>query len=139
MEVPGDVHWQLLDFNPSRVRILESLVGKNGWGHLREKIVNSQSTISAGFYFKHKIVSHLPYFVNRGRGAEGQLLIDDQWVVQTRKRVCLFNLLQSSSMSDLYLFQGNSLSRILGSAEPAVSGHTIWLHSVEGFGSKKSR
>jgi hypothetical protein len=45
-------------------------------------------------------VSHLPYFEIRRRRAKGQLLIDDQWVVQTH--VCLFHLLQSSSRSDLF-------------------------------------
>lgn len=81
---------QLLDFNSRRVRILENLAEKkvNGWENPRKKLVNSQSTISAGRYFKHKIVSHLPYFEVRRRGDKGQLLIDDQWVVQTW--VCLF-------------------------------------------------
>jgi hypothetical protein len=82
--VPEKVRWQLLDFNPSRVRILEEKV--TGWKNLR----NSQSTISAKKYFKHNIVSHLPYFEKRGREAKGQLLIDDQWVIQTHVRLFQF-------------------------------------------------
>lgn len=83
-----EVAVQLLDFNPTRVRILEYLAEEvSGWENLRELLVNSQSTISAK-YFKHKIVSRLPYFEIRSRGAKGQLLIDDQWIVQTH--VCLF-------------------------------------------------
>jgi 5-methylcytosine-specific restriction endonuclease McrA len=83
---------QLLDFNPGRVRRLEYLVEKKDteWENLRELLVNSQSTILAGKYFKHDIVSHLPYFEIRRRGAAGQLLIDDQLVVQTLAQVCLF-------------------------------------------------
>ena len=81
---------QLLDFNPGRVHRLEYLAEKKatGWKDLRELLVNSPGLISAGKYFKHDIESHLPYFEIRRRGAKGQLLIDDQWVVQTR--VCLF-------------------------------------------------
>jgi len=81
---------QLLDFNPTRLRRLEYLAEKkvNEWEDRRKQLVNSQSTISARKYFKHNIVSHLPYFEIRRRGAKGRLLIDDQWVVQTR--VCLF-------------------------------------------------
>lgn len=78
----------VLDFNPTRVRKLEYLAEEvPGWENLHELLVNSQSTISAK-YFKHKIVSRLPYFEIKRRGAKGQLLIDDQWVVQTQ--VCLF-------------------------------------------------
>ena len=81
---------QLLDFNPTRVRRLEYLAEKKvtGWQNLRELLVNSQSTISVRKYFKQTIVSHLPYFEIKRRGAKGHLLIDDQWVVQTQ--VCLF-------------------------------------------------
>jgi hypothetical protein len=82
---------QLLDFNPERVRRLEYLAENvTKWKHLHKQLVNSQSTINARKYFKHDIVSHLPYFeIMRGR-AKGQLLIDDQWVVQTQVKVCLF-------------------------------------------------
>jgi hypothetical protein len=82
---------QVLDFNPVRgVRILEHLAEKKDpeWEKLRELLVNSQSTIPAGKYFKHDIVSHLPYFHIRREEAKGELLMDDQWVVQAR--VCLF-------------------------------------------------
>jgi len=80
---------QLLDFNHTRVRRLEYLAG-TGWENLRRLLVNSQSTISARKLFKHDIVSHLPYFEIRRRGAKGQLLIDDQWVVQTKVRISQF-------------------------------------------------
>lgn len=93
---------QLLDFSPGRVRRLEYLVEKKGteWENLRELLVNSQSTIYAGKYFKHDIVSYLPYFEIRRRGATGQLLIDDQLVVQTQ--VCLFQFTTEYSTSDLF-------------------------------------
>lgn len=100
---------QLLDFNPTRVRKLEKLAEEvTGWENLRELLKNSQSTISARKYFKHDIVSHLPYFEIRKRGAKGQLLIDDQWVVQTQY-----------DGSESWIF------------EFADRGHTIWMHSVE--------
>jgi hypothetical protein len=82
---------QVLDFNPVRgVRMLEHLAEKwdPEWEKLRELLVNSQSTIPAGKYFKHDIVSHLPYFDVKREEARGELLMDDQWVVQAR--VCLF-------------------------------------------------
>jgi hypothetical protein len=80
---------RLLDFNPERVRKLEYLAENDTkWKNLHKQLVNSPSTINAGEYFKHDIVSHLPYFETRRGGAKGQLLIDDQWVVQTQ--VCLF-------------------------------------------------
>jgi len=108
---------QLLDFNLERVRRLEYLAEKvTGWENLPELLVNSQSTISAGKYFKHDIVSHLPCFEIRGRGTKGHLLIDDQWVVQTRYE-------RSDSESLIFEF--------------AFRGHTIWIQSVEECGSKK--
>ena len=83
---------QLLDFNPGRVRKLESRVEEkgSGWENVREVLVNYQSAISAGNCFKLDIVSHLSYFEIRKRGAKGQLLIDDQWVVQIRVRLFQF-------------------------------------------------
>lgn len=42
--------------------------------------------------FKHGIISKLPYdMIERSRGAKGQLLIDDQWIVQTQ--VCLLQFI----------------------------------------------
>jgi hypothetical protein len=86
----GGEEVQLFDFNPTRVRRLESLAEEKvtGWQNLRELLVNSQSTISARKYFKYNIVSRLPYFEIKRRGAKGHLLIDDHWVIQTQ--VCLF-------------------------------------------------
>lgn len=135
---------QLLDFNLSRIRKIKNGVEKNPTG-LEEQfsVVDSQSTISARKYFRHDIVSHLPYFERRRSGAEGRLLIDDQWVVQIRQ-VCLFQLLQSSSMSDLYLniFQNDSWRSMVSDQETYASdphGHTIWLHSVSKDKSEKAR
>lgn len=82
---------QLLDFNPERVRRLKYLAENvTKWEHLHKQLVDSQSTINARKYFKHDIVSRLPYFEIMRGGAKGQLLIDEQWVVQTQVTVCLF-------------------------------------------------
>lgn len=83
----ADEEVQLLDFNPGRVHDLGNWAKRKGRESLRKHLVESESTISAGKYFKHDIVSRLPYFEVRRR-AKGQLLIDDQWAVQTH--VCLF-------------------------------------------------
>lgn len=106
---------KLLDFNPERVSLFaEHLASEE---KVTGRVVNSPSTISARKSFKENIVSHLPYFEVVGEGAEGTVLIDDQWVVQVK--VCLFSfLLRSSSMSDLFfkrILSSNGTSRSMTS------------------------
>lgn len=54
-------------------------------------VKTSQSTISGvENFFLHDIVSELPYYLigKREIKSQGQLLVDDQWMVQTQ--VCFF-------------------------------------------------
>ena len=131
---------QLLDFNPGRVRKIESLVEKKvrGWENVRKRLVNSHSTISAGKYFKHNIVSHLPYFGMKIR-AKGQLLIDDQWVVQTQ--VCLFQFTTKyiSSTSIYFSIYFRTKGPTHGFSSPRVALAILFRWVLLGSRSKKYR
>jgi hypothetical protein len=84
---PGNV--RVLDFNPERVRVVKTLVSKNRLKIGRDLLVAPSRPIEKGFrWFRHDVVSELPYYELRRSGARGQLFIDDQWVVQIP--VCLF-------------------------------------------------
>ena len=132
---------QLLDFNPVRLEHPdeEKATERENLGKL---LVNSQSTIPAKKYkyFKHDIVSHLPYFEIRRGGVKGQLLIDDQWVVETWVcQLSIVNLLQSSSTSDLFfnIFQDDEFEAWV--FDLSVTGHNIWMHSIEECAKSSSR
>ena len=127
---PAKLEVQLLDFNVERVRVLENRADTVTKSTER---VNSQAAISARRYFKQKIVSHLPYFKIRSEGRSGensgQLLIDDQWVVQTQ--VCLFQIYYRVVIYfSIYFFNTFQDNRKLQGPD-FFSSHTIRMHSVE--------
>jgi hypothetical protein len=89
---PGEV--RVLDFNPERVRIIVTSVLKNKIKTGRYLLVVTSRPAGKWFrWFRHGVVSELPYYELRRSGAKGQLFIDDQWIVQIP--VCLFSIYYS--------------------------------------------
>lgn len=100
---------KVLDFNPRRLSMLKDKPEDHLIDHVKDKgqiecknkgeeneLVTSQSTIPAGEYFRHDIVSELPYNEFKSTKAKGRLFIDDQWIVQIKsKLVSLFQFTTS--------------------------------------------
>lgn len=91
---------KVLDFNPRRLSMLKDKPEDHLIDHVKDKgqiecknkgeeneLVTSQSTIPAGEYFRHDIVSELPYNEFKSTKAKGRLFIDDQWIVQIKSKL----------------------------------------------------